>query len=273
MGEIKQGALSNLDEIETFPLPDFSNLEFYQKAKKHYTQYPDRWHIGYINGFSFSMARKLRRLEQYLEDILLARDKIAILHDRIDDQIKIQMAQMKTAGADSIMIAEDWGTQSQTLISPELWREEFKPRFMNLCTYAHQLGLKVFMHSCGKITAIIPDLIESGIDVLQFDQPRIHGIDTLAELQKNNKITFWCPVDIQITLQTKNESIIRQEVNELLDKLWHNGQGGFIAGYYGDNASIGLEPKWQDIASDEFIKKGRKRRSYETEKIMAREIN
>ncbi|MFB3895906.1 MAG: uroporphyrinogen decarboxylase family protein [bacterium] len=256
MGEIKQGALTNLEEVATFPLPDFSNPAFYLKAKTHFAQFPDRWHIGYVNGFSFSMARKLRRLEQYLEDILLDRDKIAILHDRIDEQIKHQIAGMKNAGADSIMIAEDWGTQTQTLISPSLWREEFKPRFQSHCGYAHELGLKVFMHSCGKITAIIPDLIESGIDVLQFDQPRIHGLDTLSSFQQEHKITFWCPVDIQKTLQTKNETLIRQEVNELLDKLWHHGQGGFIAGYYGDNASIGLDPKWQGIASDEFLKQG-----------------
>jgi hypothetical protein len=115
------------------------------------------------------------------------------------------------------------------------------------------------MHSCGKITAIIPDLIESGIDVLQFDQPQIHGIDTLSQFQKKNKITFWCPVDIQKTLQTKNETLIQQEVKELLDKLWQNGRGGFIAGYYSDNTSIGLDPKWQEIASDEFLKKGVKK--------------
>ena len=39
----------------------------------------------------------------------------------------------------------------------------------------------------------------------------------------------------------------------MLDKLWR-GQGGYIAGYYGDNASIGLDPKWQDFASDEFVR-------------------
>ena len=56
----------------------------------------------------------------------------------------------------------------------------FKPGYIRLCRVAHEYGLKVFMHSCGKITAIIPDLIDAGIDVLQFDQPRLHGIDTLA---------------------------------------------------------------------------------------------
>ena len=41
----------------------------------------------------------------------------------------------------------------------------------------------------------------------------------------------------------------------MLDRLWR-GRGGFIAGYYGDNASIGLDPKWQGYACDEFTGTG-----------------
>jgi hypothetical protein len=113
------------------------------------------------------------------------------------------------------------------------------------------------MHSCGAIGAIIPGLIDAGVDLLQFDQPTLHGIDTLASYQGRGKITFWCPVDIQKTLQTKDEQKIRAEARELLDKLW-KGKGGFMAGYYEDNESIGLDPKWQEYACDEFIKRGRK---------------
>jgi uroporphyrinogen decarboxylase len=111
------------------------------------------------------------------------------------------------------------------------------------------------MHSCGKIEAIVPGLIKAGVDALQFDQPDLHGIDTLAAYQENAKITFWCPVDIQKTLQLKDEGVIRAKVQEMLDKLW-KGRGGFIAGFYADNASIGLDPKWQEIACEEFIRYG-----------------
>jgi len=256
-GEVARGILEDLNKVETFPLPDFSNPAYYTRAKETFVSHADRWHNGFIHGFTFSVARKLRKMEQYLMDLILERERIRLLHDRIDEQIKVQMKRMREIGADSIMIAEDWGTQTQTLISPELWREEFKPRFAELCAYAHSLGLKVFMHSCGKMTALIPDLIETGVDLLQFDQPRIHGIATLKEMRRFGKITFWCPVDIQTTLQTKDESTIRQEVRELLEKLWC-GKGGFVAGYYEDNASIGLEPKWQQIACDEFLRLGKR---------------
>jgi hypothetical protein len=159
------------------------------------------------------------------------------------------------AGVDAVMFPEDWGTQTQTLVSPDLWCEEFFPRFVKLCGLAHDLGIKVFMHSCGQIEAIVPGLMEAGIDLLQFDQPDLHGIDILAGHQERGKITFWCPVDIQKTLQQRDEQVIRAKVREMLDKLWR-GRGGFIAGFYGDNVSIGLDPKWQEIACDEFTKVG-----------------
>ena len=74
--------------------------------------------------------------------------------------------------------------------------------------------------------------------MLQFDQPRIHGTDTLSAMQDLGKATFWCPVDIHTTLQTKDETLIRQEVAEFIKKLWR-GRGGFIAGFYEDHASKG----------------------------------
>ena len=256
-GEVIRGAVEDLNDVETLPLPDFSNPDYYREAKEIFAATRDFWRIGSIQGFTFSVARKLRRMDQYLMDLLLEREKIEALHDRVDERIEAQITQMRDAGTDSVMIAEDWGTQRQMLISPSLWREMFKPRFAHLCSHVHAMGLKMFMHSCGKITAIIPDLIEAGVDLFQFDQPQIHGVNVLREMQELGNVTFWCPVDIQTTLQTKDETLIRRDVDELLAELWQ-GRGGFIAGFYLDEASIGLEPRWQKIACDEFLQRGRR---------------
>lgn len=254
-GEIVHGAMDDLAQVDTFQFPNLDDPEIYANAARVFAAHPTQWHIAGIAGFSFSIARKLRRMEQYLMDILLEPEKIARLHDRVDEVIRAEVRRSAEAGADSIMIAEDWGTQTQLLISPRLWRQEFKPRFAQLCAYIHSFGMSLFMHSCGKMTDIIPDLIECGVDLLQFDQPRVHGIAYLASLQAANRITYWCPVDIQTTLQTKDETLIRQDAHLMLDQLWR-GRGGYIAGFYGDNPSIGLEPRWQEIASQEFAEYG-----------------
>jgi uroporphyrinogen decarboxylase len=252
-GEVARGAIDDLSLADSYLMPDFSNPQFYQSAKNTFAAFPDHYHIGSIHGLTFSIARKLRRMEQYLMDLVSEPETIHHLHNRIDETIRTQIDQMAAVGADCVMIAEDWGTQLDLLINPLLWRKEYKPRFFNLCAYAHGLGLKFLMHSCGKMTAIIFDLIETGVDVLQFDQPTIHNLDLLAAYQDSSRITFWCPVDIQKTLQTRNEYLIRKEAQELVRKLWRRG-GGFIAGFYSDEASLRLEPEWQKMANDEFQK-------------------
>ncbi|MCL5999119.1 MAG: hypothetical protein M1546_24110 [Chloroflexi bacterium] len=258
-GEVVRGALDDLARVGTLPLPDFSNPSYYANASAAFAAEPERWHIGSIHGLTFSIARKLRKMEQYLVDLMLDRDPIRVLHDRVDEQIRLQILRMAEAGADCVMIAEDWGTQTQLLIRPSLWREEFKPRFSALCAYAHSLGLKFFMHSCGQMGAIVPDLIEAGVDVLQFDQPRVHGLDKLERWRDQGRVTLWCPVDIQATLQTRNVAVIQREAREMIERLWR-GEGGFIAGFYTDEPSIGLEPQWQQAACEVFLQAGRRDR-------------
>jgi len=254
-GEVVRGVLDNLGSMESYEFPDYSRMADYAPVSARRAAAPDTWLIGGMPGFAFNIARKMRKLDQYLMDLVLEADRVHALHDRIDHMLETMIRNYAAAGVDSIMFPEDWGTQNQTLISPAMWREEFFPRFANLCGIAHTLGIEVFMHSCGKIEAILPGLMEAGVDVLQFDQPNLHGIDTLAAHQERGQITFWCPVDIQKTLQQRDEGIIRAKAGEMLTKLWR-GRGGFIAGYYGDNDSIGLDPKWQGYACDEFMRTG-----------------
>jgi hypothetical protein len=255
-GEVAKGVLDDINDIPDYRFPDFSRPEDYDSARELRDTYPDKWLMGAMPGFTFNIARKMRKLEQYLVDILAERELIHLLHDRIDIILEDMIRNFAAAGMDCVMFPEDWGTQAQTLVNPGLWREEFFPRFEKLCGLAHSCGIKVFMHSCGMITDIVPGLMESGIDLLQFDQPELHGLDTLAQHQERGKITFWCPVDIQKVLPTGDEKLIRDKAREMLDKLW-KGRGGFIAGFYSDEVSIGLNPRWQQIANEEFLKQGK----------------
>ncbi len=254
-GEVVRGVLDDLQRADSYEFPDFSHSVDFEPTRQQRALHPGRWLTGSLPGFAFNVARKLRRLDNYLIDLIDFPDHIHALHDRIDDLLEDMIRNYARAGADGVMFAEDWGTQAELMISPQMWRREFGPRFQRLCATAHEAGLRVFMHSCGQISAIIPDLLSAGIDLLQFDQPELHGLDVLAGYQQDWPVTFWCPVDIQTTLQSGDEDQIRHRAGEMLDKLWR-GRGGFVAGYYGDNPSIGLEPHWQEVACDEFVRQG-----------------
>ena len=75
--------------------------------------------------------------------------------------------------ADCVYLLDDWGTEEALLISPEMWRDFFKPYYRRIVDTAHAHGKDVWLHSCGCITDIVPDLIELGVDVLHPQMARL----------------------------------------------------------------------------------------------------
>ena len=70
------------------------------------------------------------------------------------------------------------------------------------------------------------DLIEIGVDCLQFDQPNLMGTDNLAE-RFGGRICFYCPVDMQTTMVNGTLEDIELDARRLMFRLGNYG-GGFI---------------------------------------------
>ena len=257
MGEVSKGALQTWEMMKNHPWPNYALTARYERAKKEYDSNPDKFKMFFLPGFPFAVARYMRRMEQFLADILLDEDNAVALLGKAEEIIADSIRGAAAAGADAVMFAEDWGTQDRLLVSPRTWRKIFKPGFLRLCSLAHEHDLYVFMHSCGYIHEVIGDLIETGINVLQLDQPRLMGVERLAD-EFGGKVTFWSPVDIQKVLQTRDAARIEADAKLMIERLGMQGRGGFIAGYYGSNEGIGLTPDWQDIACKAFVKYGTK---------------
>jgi len=286
-GEVFQGAIADWDQLDAYRPPDLGLESRYQDARRAFAAAPDKYRIGDIPGCAFNVSRYIRRLDNFLADCLLEPGRVRRLNAIVMDELLKAVRRMAEAGADAVMFPEDWGTQDRLLMSPATFRDLFLPEFHRLCGAAREAGLDVWMHSCGKMTEIIDDLIGAGVRVLQFDQPTLHGIDLLAA-RFAGRVAFECPVDIQRTLQSRDAGLIRQEARLLCEALGGRGAaaprcarrvsapaahaqvaaydraagtetrraGGFIACRYTDEKAIGLEPEWQDIACEAFLEFG-----------------
>ena len=251
-GEVCKGALEDWSQLDTYELPDLDDPARYERLPEAFAG-SDKYRLGSLPGYPFNVARKIRRIDNYLADCAAEPDLVWELNDRVAKMLGAMIRIYADCGADGIVFCEDWGTQDRLLINPELWRKLFKPHFFELNDIAHSGGLRVWMHSCGYVFDIIEDLIETGVDVLQFDQPEVHGIERLSE-RFHDRVTFWCPVDIQRSLQTGDKRQIQDAARKMVRLLGEGG--GFIAKNYGDTHSIAAKDEWEHWAYESFLEAG-----------------
>lgn len=93
----------------------------------------------------------------------------------------------------------------------------------------HELtGWKIFIHSCGAIYNLIPDLIEAGFDVLNPVQVSATGMDAKRLKSEFGKgLVFWGGgVDTQKTLPFGTPEEVYREVRERID-IFNEG-GGYV---------------------------------------------
>jgi len=130
------------------------------------------------------------------------------------------------AEVDGVKFMDDWGSQNQLLISPEMWRRIFKPLYREYVELAHARGKFIFMHSDGNIEQILPDLAEIGIDAVN-SQLFCMDLERVARDVKG-KITFWGEIDRQHALPSSDPEAGRRAVREVASHLFDR-RGGMIA--------------------------------------------
>ncbi|GKX29400.1 hypothetical protein SH1V18_18800 [Vallitalea longa] len=109
----------------------------------------------------------------------------------------------------------DFGSQLDTLISPELFRKFVLPSFKKLVDLAKEYDLFVMLHSCGSIYKVIPDLISTGMDALHPIQAKAKGMSAEELVQYKDDIIFVGGVDTQELLPNGTPGDIINEVKRL----------------------------------------------------------
>ncbi|MGC9395643.1 MAG: uroporphyrinogen decarboxylase family protein [Anaerolineae bacterium] len=245
-GEIFKPAIEDWSQLDALQPPDYSHPDCAAFMTALFAEPTDtagadvRFKIAHIGGWIFDNARYLRKMEVYFADMALYPDELKRMHQIVAGVYEQKIHLAGKAGADGIMIGEDMGTQTGLLFSPKMFREYFKAMYTRLMGIAHDYGMKVLMHSCGQNWVIVPDLLDAGVDVFQFDQPALYDMPKLAALLEERKAALWSPVDIQKILPTGDRATIEAGAREMYDIF----EGGLICKNYPDLHGIGVEPEW-----------------------------
>jgi len=253
MGQVKGHPLPDLDRMADFAWPDPNDPKFYHGMDQRFEGAEGKYVTVGLFMLLFERMHTLHGFEQTLADLYLDRARIAELADRIVDfdlGIIANVSRRFPGAIHGFRFTDDWGTERALFIQPGLWDEFFKPRYRRIFDAAHEAGWHVWMHSCGKVNAIIDSLIEIGVDVINLQQPRALGIEDVGR-RFRGRVCFESLCDIQHTLPMGGPEDIRAEARLLLEH-WATADGGFVLSDYGDGAAIGVAPEKKQVMFEAF---------------------
>jgi uroporphyrinogen decarboxylase len=121
----------------------------------------------------------------------------------------------------------DFGTQRGLFFSREMFHEFFAPGLARLARQAKERGMAVMFHSCGSVSALIPDFIAAGIDILDPVQAMAAGMDPLKlKTEYGDKLCFHGGIDTQSLLPFGTSDQVRDRVRQVVERA--GSGGGYI---------------------------------------------
>jgi len=225
---VREYPLADLGNYSQYHFPTIENDQIMCRAKETVEKYKDEFYlVGFQHIGLFERAWAIRGYENLMVDFYAHPELVEEILDNVL-QYKLQEAEyFIKVGVDCVRTGDDWGTQANLAISPDLWRRFIKPRQERLWRRYMDAGMPIMHHSCGNIESIIPDLIEIGLDVLHPVQPRAMCLEKLSRLY-SEKIIFFGGIDTQYLLPYGRPEEVKAAVKDCVE-LFRAGRGYIIA--------------------------------------------
>jgi uroporphyrinogen decarboxylase len=215
----------DLNDLDAYTFPDPDDPSRYASFDRVIREHPDHFVLADLGFSFFERAWTLAGMEAILMAMVEAPDALHRLLDRILDYNCRIIRQACRHPIDAMMFGDDWGQQRGLIMGPELWREFLKPRLRVMYQLVKSHGKFVIIHSCGKVDAVFPDLIEIGLDVFNPFQPEVIDVYD-AKRRYGDRLSFFGGVSTQRTLPFGTVKQVQEEVRRLLAEVGRDG--GYI---------------------------------------------
>jgi hypothetical protein len=238
---IDEEHLNPADNMEEFTLQGEADLAYYRRRVVELQQTPDRGVIFTMPGAAFGdialvpgpwmkHPKGIRDVAEWYMSTASRQDYVLKIFEHQCAVAEKNLATLIPILGDTpqavFLTGTDFGTQRGLFISVKAYRELYKPFHTRINRLVHEkTPWKTFIHSCGSVVALIPDLIEAGFDILNPVQCSATGMDAkLLKREFGDRIVFWGGgVNTQQTVAFGTPEEVYREVRERIDIF---GEGG-----------------------------------------------
>ena len=240
----KEEDLNPADNCEDFGLLNDNDIDYFANTAARLYEQTDYGIYMTLPGMGFGdialvpatwlkHPKGIRDVEEWYISTAMRRDYIYKVFETQCEFALKNIERLARAVGEKVQVAfisgTDFGTQRGLFISPQAYRDLYKPFHKAVNDKIHQLThWKTFIHSCGAVIELIPDFIDAGFDILNPVQCSAAGMDPKTlKTEFGRDIVFWGGgVDTQKTLPFGTPEQVYKEVSERIE-IFAEG-GGFV---------------------------------------------
>jgi len=180
----------------------------------------------------FEWGTFLRRIDNFLTDLIADPYNVEKLLDQLMIRHLATLEKVCNSVGDIVDIirfGDDLGMNTGPFMDPVTYRDLFKPRHKILCDYVKTHSkMHTFIHSCGSISSLMPDMIEAGIEIFNPVQTRTYNMaPEFLKKEFGRDCTFWGGgIETVGTLNNGTPEQIRDQVFERME-IFSRG-GGYV---------------------------------------------
>ncbi len=217
--DVKQPpVLSNIcDWREVVKFPDLDAIDWEVYAEKELAEHDheSKYLCMFMATGPWERVQALMGLEEAFVSIYEEPEELKALLNAITDyKINVIKKLGQYYHPDQFFFQDDLGTANGPMFSVDTYREFLKPCHTRIAQAIHELGAIYIHHSCGWMDALIPDLIEAGVDSFN---PLQSMNDWKGIVEKYGEITHFDVGVGSTDLSTNTNEIVKNNVHEIID--------------------------------------------------------
>jgi uroporphyrinogen decarboxylase len=215
----------SLSDIENYPLPDPADWQADHLAGEvraaHEQGLPTDGWIGHM----YENAWQIRGYEPFLMDMIERPSWAECLLERLAERNLVRAEAFARAGVDLIRCGDDVANQNAMMFSPDLWRRMIHSRWARIWHRVKEIhpSAVLWYHSDGDLGAVVGELVEAGLNVLNPLQPECLDVDAIHR-RYGDRLTFDGLIGTQSTMPHGSPEQVRHRVRDVLDRYGRDGR-------------------------------------------------
>lgn len=221
--ELRAGCLDDIEDVYEYAFPSPDHPDSLWGVKEWIDDCHSRGYATVVhqNHNIFERSWAMLGFEDLLAACYTDPEAVEYLLDKLTE-IKVRMAERICELKPTLgHTGDDFGLQRGGVMSLEMWRKFFKPRYEKIWGVYKKHGIPVVHHSCGDCSLYLEDMIEIGLNLLNPVQQTAMDIHEISA-RFGDSLSFFGSIDTIDTLTHGTPDDVRRNVDETLETLGRN---------------------------------------------------